>query len=113
MNETGDKFTVKCIHERFNGLKMIGHILKEEIFMNIYKLKYQHYKDIDNKILTVFVEADSEEDVKKFAKAVSYSVKDIEKLSDEEYKKERAKDESFGLEHADKYIDKSDEYIDD
>ncbi|WP_231917242.1 hypothetical protein [Staphylococcus croceilyticus] len=106
MAETGDKFTVKYIHESCKELKMIGHILKEGIFMNIYRLKYQHYKDIDSNVLTVFVEADSEEDVKKFAKVVSYSVEDIQKLSEEEYKKERAETESFGLEHADKYIDK-------
>ncbi len=107
MAETGDKFTVKYIHESCKKLKMIGHILKEEIFMNIYRLQYQHYKDIvDDNILTVFVEANSEDEVREFAQKVSYAVEDIKKLSDEEYREERAKNETFGLEHADKYLDK-------
>lgn len=37
--------------------------------MNIYKLRYQHYKDIvDDNILTVFVLAKNEEEVEQFAK---------------------------------------------
>lgn len=72
--------------------------------MNIYKLRYQHYKDIvDDNILTVFVLAKNEEEVEQFAKKVSYAVESITQISQEEY--EKAKDEHFGLEHAENYLD--------
>ena len=59
--------------------------------MNIYRLRYQHHKDIvDDNILTVFVLAKNEEDVRKFAKTVNYKAK--------------AKGETYRLEHADTYI---------
>ena len=46
--------------------------------MNIYKLRYQHHKDIvDDNILTVFVLTKNEEDVRKFAKTVNYKVEDV------------------------------------
>ncbi|PTK87258.1 hypothetical protein BUZ20_03980 [Staphylococcus haemolyticus] len=74
--------------------------------MNIYKLRYQHYKDIvDDNILTVFVLAKNEEGVEQFAKKVSYAVESITQISQEEYEKEKAKDEHFGLEHAENYLD--------
>lgn len=76
--------------------------------MNIYKLRYQHYKDIvDDNILTVFVLAKNEEEVEQFAKKVSYAVESITQISQEEYEKEKekAKDEHFGLEHAENYLD--------
>lgn len=57
--------------------------------MNIYKLRYQHYKDIvDDNILTVFVLAKNEEEVEQFAKKVSYAVESITQISQEEYEKE-------------------------
>lgn len=50
--------------------------------MNIYKLRYQHYKDIvDDNILTVFVLAKNEEEVEQFAKKVSYAVEYYTNLS--------------------------------
>lgn len=56
--------------------------------MNIYKLRYQHYKDIvDDNILTVFVLAKNEEEVEQFAKKVSYAVESITQISQEEYEK--------------------------
>ena len=58
--------------------------------MNIYKLRYQHYKDIVDE---------------QFAKKVSYAVESITQISQEEYEKEKAKDEHFGLEHAENYLD--------
>lgn len=74
--------------------------------MNIYKLRYQHYKDIvDDNILTVFVLAKNEEEVEQFAKKVSYAVESITQISQEEYEKEKAKDEHFGLENAENYLD--------
>ena len=58
--------------------------------MNIYKLRYQHYKDIvDDNILTVFVLAKNEEEVEQFAKKVSYAVESITQISQEEYEKEK------------------------
>ena len=52
--------------------------------MNIYKLRYQHYKDIvDDNILTVFVLAKNEEEVEQFAKKVSYAVESITQISQE------------------------------
>ena len=60
--------------------------------MNIYKLRYQHYKDIvDDNILTVFVLAKNEEEVEQFAKKVSYAVESITQISQEEYEKEKLK----------------------
>lgn len=74
--------------------------------MNIYKLRYQHYKDIvDDNILTVFVLAKNEEEVEQFAKKVSYAVESITKISQETYEKEKEKNEHFGLEHAENYLD--------
>ncbi|UDI77107.1 hypothetical protein HYI43_00530 [Staphylococcus taiwanensis] len=74
--------------------------------MNIYRLHYQHYKDIvDDNVLTVFVLANNEDEVREFARKVSYAVEDIKQISEEEYKKEKAENETFGLEHADKYLD--------
>lgn len=49
--------------------------------MNIYRLRYQHHKDIvDDNILTVFVLAKNEEDVRKFAKTVNYKVEDVKHM---------------------------------
>lgn len=60
--------------------------------MNIYKLRYQHYKDIvDDNILTVFVLAKNEEEVEQFAKKVSYAVESITQISQEEYEKKKLK----------------------
>ena len=60
--------------------------------MNIYKLRYQHYKDIvDDNILTVFVLAKNEEEVEQFAKKVSYTVESITQISQEEYEKKKLK----------------------
>ena len=71
--------------------------------MNIYKLRYQHYKDIvDDNILTVSVLAKNEE-VEQFAKKVSYAIESITKISQEEYEKE--KNEHFRLEHSENYLD--------
>lgn len=38
-------------------------------------------------------------------KKVSYAVESITQISQEEYEKEKAKDEHFGLEHAENYLD--------
>ncbi|MGW9855816.1 DNA-dependent RNA polymerase auxiliary subunit epsilon [Staphylococcus hominis] len=74
--------------------------------MNIYKLFYQHHKDIvDDNILTVFVLAKSEEDVRKFAKVVNYKIEDIKQTTYEDYEEAKAKGETYRLEHADTYID--------
>lgn len=74
--------------------------------MNIYKLYYQHYKDIvDDNVLKVFVLANNEDEVKQFAKKAAYSIEKIEEVSQEEYEKERKNGNSFGLEHADKFLD--------
>lgn len=73
--------------------------------MNIYKLRYQHYKDIvDDNILTVFVLAKMKKKLNNSRK-VSYAVESITQISQEEYEKEKAKDEHFGLEHAENYLD--------
>ena len=74
--------------------------------MNIYKLRYQHYKDIvDDNILTVFVLAKMKKKLNNSRKVVSYAVESITQISQEEYEKEKAKDEHFGLEHAENYLD--------
>lgn len=73
--------------------------------MNIYRLCYQHHKDIvDDNILTVFVLAKNEEDVRKFAKTVNYKVEDVKHTTYEAYEEAKAKGETYLLEHADTYI---------
>ena len=55
--------------------------------MNIYKLRYQHYKDIvDDNILTVFVLAKMKKKLNNSRK-VSYAVESITQISQEEYEK--------------------------
>lgn len=58
--------------------------------MNIYKLRYQHYKDIvDDNILTVFVLAKMKKKLNNSRK-VSYAVESITQISQEEYEKEKS-----------------------
>ena len=66
--------------------------------MNIYKLRYQHHKDIvDDNILTVFVLAKNEEDVRKFAKTVNYKVEDVKHTTYEAYEEAKAKVKRIAL----------------
>ena len=66
--------------------------------MNIYKLRYQHHKDIvDDNILTVFVLAKNEEDVRKFAKTVNYKVEDVKHTTYEAYEESKAKVKRIAL----------------
>lgn len=59
--------------------------------MNIYKLRYQHYKDIvDDNILTVFVLAKMKKKLNNSRK-VSYAVESITQISQEEYEKKKLK----------------------
>ena len=72
--------------------------------MNIYKLRYQHYKDIvDDNILTVFVLAKMKKKLN-IREKVSYAVERYYK-SLKKNTKRKAKDEHFGLEHAENYLD--------
>ncbi|MCU5746943.1 hypothetical protein N9R04_09660 [Staphylococcus sp. SQ8-PEA] len=74
--------------------------------MNIYRLKYQHYKDIvDDNVLTVFVLAKNEDEVRAFAKKLTYKVEDVTQVTQEEYEREKEKYDHFGLEHAENYLD--------
>lgn len=66
--------------------------------MNIYRLRYQHHKDIvDDNILTVFVLAKNEEDVRKFAKMVNYKVEDVKHTTYELMKKLKQKVKRIAL----------------
>ena len=66
--------------------------------MNIYRLRYQHHKDIvDDNILTVFVLAKNEEDVRKFAKTVNYKVEDVKHTTYEAYEEAKAKVKHIAL----------------
>ena len=66
--------------------------------MNIYRLRYQHHKDIvDDNILTVFVLAKNEEDVRKFAKTVNYKVEDVKHTTYEAYEEAKAKVKRIAL----------------
>ena len=59
--------------------------------MNIYRLRYQHHKDIvDDNILTVFV--------------LAKKVEDVKHTTYEAYEEAKAKGETYRLEHADTYI---------
>ena len=58
--------------------------------MNIYKLRYQHYKDIVDDILTVFVLAKMKKKLNN-SKKVSYAVESITQISQEEYEKKKLK----------------------
>lgn len=67
--------------------------------MNIYKLRYQHYKDIvDDNILTVFVLAKMKKKLNNSRKSKLCSWEYYTNLS-RRIRKEKAKDEHFGLEH--------------
>lgn len=73
--------------------------------MKIFRLKYQHYKDIvEDNILTVFVVAKSKSEVEAFAKHLHYAVEDIAKVSEKEYEHEKANNEHFRLEYVDHYL---------
>ena len=86
----------------------MGHIFKTmgELNMKIFKLRYQHYKDIvDDNVLTCYVLAKNKKEVEQFAKKVSYKIEHMEKISKRKYQKEKAKGNGYALEHADHYLD--------
>ena len=74
--------------------------------MKIYRLDYQHHKDIvDDNVLTVFVAAKNKREVEAFAKKLSYSIETITKLTHKEFEEQKAEIEHYKLEHADQYLD--------
>ena len=76
------------------------------ILMKIYRLDYQHHKDIvDDNVLTVFVAAKNKSEVEAFAKKLSYSIETITKLTHKEFEEQKAEIEHYKLEHADQYLD--------
>ena len=66
--------------------------------MKVYKLNYQHHKDIvDDNVLTMFVTADNQDEVEAFAKKLHYKI-------EQEFEDEKAKDSHYRLEHVDHYL---------
>lgn len=73
--------------------------------MKVYKLNYQHHKDIvDDNVLTMFVTADNQDEVEAFAKKLHYKIEHLSPLTKKEFEDEKAKDSHYGLEHVDHYL---------
>ena len=50
--------------------------------MKVYKLNYQHHKDIvDDNVLTMFVTADNQDEVEAFAKKLHYKIEHLSTLT--------------------------------
>ena len=63
--------------------------------MKVYKLNYQHHKDIvDDNVLTMFVTA----------KKLHYKIEHLSPLTKKEFEDEKAKDSHYRLEHVDHYL---------
>ena len=73
--------------------------------MKIFKLRYQHYKDIvDDNVLTCYVLAKIKRS-RTICEKVSYKIEHMEKISKRKYQKEKAKGNDYALEHANHYLD--------
>ncbi|RLY74302.1 hypothetical protein D9V09_02100, partial [Staphylococcus epidermidis] len=54
--------------------------------MKVYKLNYQHHKDIvDDNVLTMFVTADNQDEVEAFAKKLHYKIEHLSPLTKKEF----------------------------
>ena len=66
--------------------------------MKVYKLNYQHHKDIvDNNVLTMFVTADNQDEVEAFAKKLHYKIEHLSPLTKRNLKKRKRKIHTIDL----------------
>ena len=66
--------------------------------MKVYKLNYQHHKDIvDDNVLTMFVTADNQDEVEAFAKNYITKIEHLSPLTKKEFEDEKRKIHTIDL----------------